>query len=80
MSGGSKHMNILMTSRGENYLGDIIFQQAEGGFIRQQCTNIHVIANSQVDQSFGDWKALLSPRAAVNSLSAMDGCDRPLKN
>jgi hypothetical protein len=63
MSGGSKHMNILMTSRGENYLGSIIFQQAEGGFVRQ-CTNIRVIANSQVD---GDWKALLSPCAAVKA-------------
>jgi hypothetical protein len=59
MSGSSEHMNILMTSRGENYLGSIIFQQEEGGFVRQ-CTNIFVIANSQVDQSFGDWKALLS--------------------
>jgi hypothetical protein len=66
MSGGSKHMNILMTSRGENYLGSIIFQRAEGGFV-QQCTNICVIANSQVDRSFGDWKALLSPHTAVKA-------------
>jgi hypothetical protein len=63
MCGGSKHMNILMTSRGENYLGSIIFQRAEGGFV-QQCTNIRVITNSQVDWSFGDWKAFLSPLAA----------------
>ncbi len=33
MSGSSKHMNILMISRGENYLGSIIFQRAEGGFV-----------------------------------------------
>jgi hypothetical protein len=59
-------MNILMTSRGENYLGSIVFQQAEGGFI-QQCTNICVMANSQVDRSFGDWKALLSTCIAVKA-------------
>jgi hypothetical protein len=33
MSGGSKHMDILMTSRGKNYLGGIIFQRAKGGFV-----------------------------------------------